>query len=153
MEKFKGVTRNEQTLADWNQQQDELCELFVKQVVPVVCKVFDTTLEDITRMNDKPKSIHSGKLSRRHERVLPRQVLCWIVRSEGRFSVSRFERRLFGQNHATAVHSISKVNDYILCDRWFQDKMQECCSAIHEIGYSKSLLCYEDKVKDAFVCS
>jgi chromosomal replication initiation ATPase DnaA len=147
----KIYSRNMETLAIWHKQQDELCDKFVDEVLPVISEVFNVPQEDIISLAVNHQGVRSGKLTRRPECVVPRQVLCWLAKATGEFAVSRLVRRVLKQDHATGVHSVAKINGYIHTNKELQDKMYTCCAIVYEMGYKNVLEEYIEQLKKALV--
>ena len=83
--------------------------------------------------------------SRKQELVLARQVAMYLIRQHTTQSLLSIGRK-FGRDHATALHSIKKIKDYL----WYHQEIKTQIKEIEQIIKFKSMSMNENRLRDYF---
>ena len=83
--------------------------------------------------------------SRKHELVLARQVAMYLIKQHTTSTLLSIGKRC-GRDHATALHSIRKIKDYL----WYNQEIKGQVKEIEQIIKFKSMTMSKDRMKDYF---
>ena len=85
---------------------------FINEVIDVVCDFYGFPRADL---------FHK---SRFNSIVIKRQIIFWLLNNQKKYRFRWHELgAIFSLNHATAIHSIKVVSNYMETDKYFSDEM------------------------------